>query len=115
MWKGQVMNPNQEKPNDHNPREDRFGDLQERIVQAFLKGGRWVSDLNRCTIEREKLKVVIEIGDVPMEDVLSAIEDCLKGIGFSFDGQLNVEKEWVMGRIGAFSLHHGRDNRGEIN
>ena len=34
------MNPNQEKPNDHNPREDRFGDLQERIVQAFLKGGR---------------------------------------------------------------------------
>ena len=52
-----------------------------------------MSDLNRCTIEREKLKVVIEIGDVPMEDVLSAIEDCLKGIGFSFDGQLNVEKE----------------------
>lgn len=41
-----------------------------------------MSDLNRATIERDGVKVTIEIGDAPLDDVLEAIKDCLGGLGF---------------------------------
>ena len=52
-----------------------------------------MTPLNRCTVEQGDIKVTIEIKDSNLEQVLSAMEDCLKGLGFSFDGCLNVMDE----------------------
>ena len=52
-----------------------------------------MTPLNRCTVEQGDIKVTIEIKDSKLEQVLSAIEDCIKGLGFSFDGCLSVVEE----------------------
>ena len=50
-------------------------------------------ELNRCAIEREQIKVTLEIGEATVDKVLEAIEDCLKGVGFNLGGNLQVEEK----------------------
>lgn len=49
--------------------------------------------LNRCTVERDGLRVILEATDVTIDDVLQAFKDVLKGCGFVFDGEVVLVDE----------------------
>ena len=50
--------------------------------------GEWET---KCTVERQRLKVILQCTDSTIDEVLEAFYDALRGCGFEPTGRLTME------------------------